>query len=89
MPIVENSNKASQAGGDWDALDALKYQNEREAIAALLADPPLSPSERSSVEHTAIALVTATRENARRAVGAGGGSSALILHLREPEHRPW
>jgi RHH-type transcriptional regulator, proline utilization regulon repressor / proline dehydrogenase / delta 1-pyrroline-5-carboxylate dehydrogenase len=66
MPIVENSNKASQAGGDWDALDALKYQNEREAIAALLADPPLSPSERSSVEHTAIALVTATRENARR-----------------------
>ncbi|HEV7960348.1 MAG TPA: proline dehydrogenase family protein, partial [Rhizomicrobium sp.] len=63
---MENSNKASRAGADWDALDALKYQNERETIAALLADPPLSPPERSSVEHTAIALVTATRENARR-----------------------
>jgi len=66
MPIVANSNKDTRAGADWDALDALKCRDERETIAALLADPPLSPFEQSSVEHTAIALVKATRENARR-----------------------
>ena len=66
MPIVENSNKTSRPGADWDVLDALKYRDERETVAALLADPPLSPSERQSIEHTAVALVTATRENARR-----------------------
>ena len=64
MPIVANSNKASPSGAD--ALDGLKYQDERETIAALLVDPPLSVSQRQSVERTAIALVTATRENARR-----------------------
>src|ERR1700689_2084125 len=64
MPIVENSNKTSPSGAD--ALDALKYRGERETIAGLLADPPLSVSERQSVERTAVALVKATRENARR-----------------------
>jgi RHH-type proline utilization regulon transcriptional repressor/proline dehydrogenase/delta 1-pyrroline-5-carboxylate dehydrogenase len=62
MPIAENSN----SGADWTALDAFKYRDERETIAGLLADPPLSPSERPPVERAAIALVKATRENARR-----------------------
>src|SRR5690348_9703646 len=66
MPIVENSNKSARAGVDWDALDAVKYRDERETIAALLARPPLSQSERAAVERSAIALVQATRENARR-----------------------
>jgi RHH-type transcriptional regulator, proline utilization regulon repressor / proline dehydrogenase / delta 1-pyrroline-5-carboxylate dehydrogenase len=62
MPIAENSN----SGADWTALDAFKYRDERETIAGLLADPPLSPSERPPVERSAIALVKATRENACR-----------------------
>src|ERR1700733_6396797 len=66
MLTVANSNKDARASAAWDALDALKYRDERETIAALLADPPLSPTERQSVEHIAIALVTATRENAHR-----------------------
>ena len=66
MPIVANSNKAPRAGAGWDALDTLKYRGERETIAALLADPPLSLSERQSVECTAVTLVKTTRENARR-----------------------
>ncbi|HEX4105979.1 MAG TPA: proline dehydrogenase family protein, partial [Rhizomicrobium sp.] len=61
---MANSNKSARA--DWDALDAIKYRDERDTIAVLLADPPLSVSERSSVERIAVALVTATRENARR-----------------------
>ena len=50
MPIVENSNKGAWSGMSWDALDAIKYPDERETIAALLATPPLSPSERSAVQ---------------------------------------
>ncbi|HWF64418.1 MAG TPA: L-glutamate gamma-semialdehyde dehydrogenase [Rhizomicrobium sp.] len=63
---MENSSKATRSGVDWDTLDAIKYRDERETIAALLADPPLSSSERSTVQHAAIALVKATRENVRR-----------------------
>ncbi|HZQ40584.1 MAG TPA: proline dehydrogenase family protein, partial [Rhizomicrobium sp.] len=66
MAIVASSNSGSCSGVDGDALDAGKYRDEREAIAALLADPPLSPSERSVVQQAAIALVKATRDNARR-----------------------
>src|SRR5215469_3227883 len=62
MPIAENSSNKS----DWDVLDAGKYRDEREAIAALLGDPPLPPDERISVERAAAALVKVTRENARR-----------------------
>src|SRR6185312_503329 len=50
---------------NWDVLDAVKYRDECETIAALLTDPPLSPSERRSVESTAVALVKAARENVR------------------------
>ncbi|HUO01412.1 MAG TPA: proline dehydrogenase family protein, partial [Rhizomicrobium sp.] len=59
---MANSNK----GGDWSALDALKYRDERDAIAALLADPPLPPTERSQVEQAAATLIKTTREHARR-----------------------
>ncbi|HKD46895.1 MAG TPA: proline dehydrogenase family protein, partial [Rhizomicrobium sp.] len=62
MPIAENSSNQM----DWDVLDAGKYRDEGETIAALLVDPPLPPADRLSVERTAAALVKVTRENARR-----------------------
>jgi RHH-type proline utilization regulon transcriptional repressor/proline dehydrogenase/delta 1-pyrroline-5-carboxylate dehydrogenase len=51
---------------DWDALDALKYQDEDAAVAALLADPPLDPAARASVKAEARALVTGARGLKRR-----------------------
>ncbi len=51
---------------DWDALDALKYQDEDAAVAALLADPPLDPAARASAAAEARALVTKARSLKRR-----------------------
>jgi RHH-type proline utilization regulon transcriptional repressor/proline dehydrogenase/delta 1-pyrroline-5-carboxylate dehydrogenase len=51
---------------DWDALDALKYQDEDAAVAALLADPPLDANGRASVAAEARALVTRARGLKRR-----------------------
>ena len=49
----------------WDALDAQKYQGERNAIAALLASSPLA-GRRESVLATARQLVSGAREAGRR-----------------------
>jgi RHH-type proline utilization regulon transcriptional repressor/proline dehydrogenase/delta 1-pyrroline-5-carboxylate dehydrogenase len=51
---------------DWDALDALKYQDEDAAVAALIADPPLDPAARASVAAEARALVSRARGLKRR-----------------------
>jgi RHH-type transcriptional regulator, proline utilization regulon repressor / proline dehydrogenase / delta 1-pyrroline-5-carboxylate dehydrogenase len=51
---------------DWDALDALKYQDEEAAVAALLADPPLDPAARASANAEARALVIRARGLKRR-----------------------
>jgi len=51
---------------DWDALDALKYQDEDAAVAALLADAPLDPAARASVNAEARALVVRARGLKRR-----------------------
>lgn len=54
------------ASTDWDALDALKYQDEDAAVAALLADAPLDPAARASVNAEARALVVRARSLKRR-----------------------
>jgi len=46
---------------DWDALDALKSQNEAAAIARLLANTPLDPAARGAVGAEAANLVRAAR----------------------------
>jgi len=46
---------------DWDALDALKYRDENEAVAALLSDKPLGAAQRASVQADAVALIEAVR----------------------------
>jgi RHH-type proline utilization regulon transcriptional repressor/proline dehydrogenase/delta 1-pyrroline-5-carboxylate dehydrogenase len=51
---------------DWDGLDALKYQDEDAAVAALLADPPLDGAGRASVNAEARALVMRARGLKRR-----------------------
>ncbi len=51
---------------DWDALDALKYQDEDAAVAALLADPPLDAAARASAAAEARALVSKARSLKRR-----------------------
>lgn len=51
---------------DWDALDALKYQDEEAAVAGLLGDLPLDPAARASVNAEARALVMRARALKRR-----------------------
>ena len=50
----------------WDSLDSLKYTDEGEAIARLLASRPLSPEARKSVVTEAAGLVEGARSHARR-----------------------
>src|SRR5579875_2930086 len=51
---------------DWDALDAGKYRDEGEAVAALLAARPLSEVERARVQADAETLVAGARKASRR-----------------------
>jgi RHH-type proline utilization regulon transcriptional repressor/proline dehydrogenase/delta 1-pyrroline-5-carboxylate dehydrogenase len=51
---------------DWDRLDAGKYRDEREAVAALLASEPLPPAMRASVGKEAATLVAKARRMDRR-----------------------
>jgi RHH-type proline utilization regulon transcriptional repressor/proline dehydrogenase/delta 1-pyrroline-5-carboxylate dehydrogenase len=67
MAAMQTAPKAHPAAAvDWDALDALKYQDEDAAVAALLSDPPLDPAARASVNAEARALVTRARDLKRR-----------------------
>jgi RHH-type proline utilization regulon transcriptional repressor/proline dehydrogenase/delta 1-pyrroline-5-carboxylate dehydrogenase len=50
----------------WDQLDDVKYQDEAQAAAALLALAPLSADERLAARDEATALVRAARQLARR-----------------------
>lgn len=51
---------------NWNTIDALKFADEAQAVAALLASPPLSLAQRAKVSATAAALVTAARRSARK-----------------------
>ncbi len=51
---------------DWDSIDAVKYEDEAETIAALLAASPLDADARAAICHTAEQLVIATRKIERR-----------------------
>jgi len=50
----------------WDRLDSLKFGDEGEAIAHLLASRPLSPGARQSIVTEAASLVDEARSHARR-----------------------
>jgi RHH-type proline utilization regulon transcriptional repressor/proline dehydrogenase/delta 1-pyrroline-5-carboxylate dehydrogenase len=52
--------------GDWDAIDTHKYQDEAEAVRALLAQTPLSPPQRAGVLRDAVGLVEGARGAAQR-----------------------
>ena len=51
---------------DWDALDTLKYRDEGEAVAALLAACPLDDTARALVGAEAETLVRAARRSTKR-----------------------
>ncbi len=51
---------------DWDAIDAHKYRDEAQAIAALLAACPLDDTARALVGAEAETLVRAARRSAKR-----------------------
>ena len=50
----------------FDILDSTKFVPEREAVAALLATPPLNSEDRETVGREAAALVRAARKDANR-----------------------
>lgn len=51
---------------DWDRLDTDKYQDEGDAVAALLRAVPLDPAERAHVATDATRLVEAARASTRK-----------------------
>ena len=51
---------------DWDALDALKYEDEDTVVARLLANPPLNPAACAAVTREAIDLIRGVRASAQR-----------------------
>ncbi|MDB5497205.1 MAG: putA, partial [Phenylobacterium sp.] len=50
----------------FDHLDAVKFADERQAVAAALAARPLGAEDREAVSQEAVALVRAARRGARR-----------------------
>src|SRR5262245_10094940 len=67
MALMTAAPKAHPAvAADWDALDALKYQDEDAAIAALLVDQPFDAAARASIAAEARLLVTRARGLKRR-----------------------
>jgi RHH-type proline utilization regulon transcriptional repressor/proline dehydrogenase/delta 1-pyrroline-5-carboxylate dehydrogenase len=54
------------AATPWDRLDDDKFQDEAEAVRALLARTPLDDAERRQVEGAAVALVEAARRSVKK-----------------------
>jgi RHH-type proline utilization regulon transcriptional repressor/proline dehydrogenase/delta 1-pyrroline-5-carboxylate dehydrogenase len=67
----------------WDALDALKYRDEADAVHALLAAQPLSAADREAVQAEAEALVRAARQSARKTGVVEGFLQEFSLSTRE------
>jgi RHH-type proline utilization regulon transcriptional repressor/proline dehydrogenase/delta 1-pyrroline-5-carboxylate dehydrogenase len=63
---MQAASKPDAAGLDWDALDALKYADEDQVVAGLIASPPLDEAGRASVAAEARALVVRARKLKRR-----------------------
>ena len=68
---------------NWDALDALKFQPETEAVTALMAVAPLRGRARTEVQTKAEALVVAARRAARRQGVVEGFLQEFALNSRE------
>ena len=67
----------------WDALDAGKYRDEREAVADLLANRPFAVEARAAVRAEAEALVRAARRSARKQGVVEGFLQQFSLGTRE------
>jgi len=58
--------RASHTSYDWDRIDGVKFVDEAEAVAALLAAAPLDPAARETVSAKAAKLVEGARASARK-----------------------
>ncbi|MFT4956494.1 MAG: RHH-type proline utilization regulon transcriptional repressor/proline dehydrogenase [Brevundimonas sp.] len=67
----------------WDALDQLKFRDEREAVTDLLARMPLDPMERGAVVGEAVSLVERARAAANRQGVVEGFLQEYSLGTRE------
>jgi RHH-type proline utilization regulon transcriptional repressor/proline dehydrogenase/delta 1-pyrroline-5-carboxylate dehydrogenase len=67
----------------WDALDAGKYRDERDAVADLLTRKPLTSEERAAVRAEAEALVRTARRSARKQGVVEGFLQEFSLGTRE------
>src|SRR5579863_963669 len=66
--VLPTSSSMTETRGAWlDRLDAVKYRDEREVVAALLKLEPLSPAMRAHVRKEAATLVARARRIDRRA----------------------
>ncbi len=66
MPDTAAAPTLSDSLHAWDTLDALRTQNESDALAALLASVPLDAADRAAVAAGAQAVVRAARGLKRR-----------------------
>jgi RHH-type proline utilization regulon transcriptional repressor/proline dehydrogenase/delta 1-pyrroline-5-carboxylate dehydrogenase len=64
--MTASVEKLAPASIDWDALDALKYQDEDAVLARMIQAPPLDPAARASVAAEARLLVVKARKLKRR-----------------------
>ncbi len=71
---------------DWDSLDTGKFQDEAEAVSALLAARPLSEADRKAVVIEAEALVL---RGPRRAPNARAWSRASCRSSASRRRRAW
>ena len=69
----------------WDGLDAHKFHDEREAVAANLARTPLDAAERAAVVAEATALV----EHARRSPKKQGVVESFLQQFSLALARVW
>jgi RHH-type proline utilization regulon transcriptional repressor/proline dehydrogenase/delta 1-pyrroline-5-carboxylate dehydrogenase len=75
--------KTAPINADWDHLDLSKYRNERDAVADLLAHPPLTAADRGAVRAEAEALVRTARRSARKQGVVEGFLQEFSLGTRE------
>jgi RHH-type proline utilization regulon transcriptional repressor/proline dehydrogenase/delta 1-pyrroline-5-carboxylate dehydrogenase len=75
--------KTAPINADWDRLDLGKYRDEREAVAYLLAHPPLTAADRAAARAEAEALVRTARRSARKQGVVEGFLQEFSLGTRE------
>jgi RHH-type proline utilization regulon transcriptional repressor/proline dehydrogenase/delta 1-pyrroline-5-carboxylate dehydrogenase len=83
LAAAKSGPSDTPAATDWDTLDAGKYRDEREAVAALLAAEPLGAENRAAVSAEAETMVRKARKSATRQGVVEGFLQEFSLGTRE------